>query len=68
MPLSLKARVLLVEHVFVVQKNTGEWKRNLKKISPTPPYITTQRISYAGDTLSSRHVSSCDLTRAVGMW
>jgi len=22
----------------------------------------------AGDTLSSRHVSSCDVTRAVGMW
>ena len=21
-----------------------------------------------GDTLSSRHVSSCDVTRAVGMW
>jgi hypothetical protein len=24
--------------------------------------------TWAGDTLSSRHVSSCDLTRAVGMW
>jgi len=22
----------------------------------------------AGHTLSSRHVSSCDVTRAVGMW
>jgi len=22
----------------------------------------------ARDTLSSRHVSSCDVTRAVGMW
>jgi len=22
----------------------------------------------AGDTLSLRHVSSCDVTRAVGMW
>jgi hypothetical protein len=25
-------------------------------------------INKAGDTLSLRHVSSCDVTRAVGMW
>jgi hypothetical protein len=28
----------------------------------------TDQINKAGDALSSRHVSSCDVTRAVGMW
>jgi hypothetical protein len=31
-----------------------------------PTYIISGE-SKAGDTLSSRHVSSCDVTRAVGM-
>jgi len=33
------------------------------------PIYVLDRISLkGGDTLSSRHVSSCDVTRAVGMW
>jgi hypothetical protein len=30
--------------------------------------VTWPSLIKAGDTLSSRHVSSCDVTRAVGMW
>ena len=32
-----------------------------------PPHVHVLQISKGGDTLSSRHVSSCDVTRAVGI-
>jgi len=49
---------------------------NTKKLSecstcPKNVHVTWCPVSAsdkAGDTLSSRHMSSCDVTRAVGMW
>jgi hypothetical protein len=48
------------------------WFRNTETYTSYPFYVIefifiSEYVLKAGDTLSSRHVSSCDVTHAVGM-